>query len=222
MIHHDYLLRLIEEFTRALSRIQEMMAGHRPSEAREELDRQLQQLVAADREAILRLSATEILARILRAGTAHEVHTRTLFLASLLRESGALAEAQGDSTLARESRVKALRVLLSVFERTDPSESPRFVPSVDALLGQLPAECIPPDLHAQVMHHFERQGRYADAENALFHLLDQTPRSPEFVAFGTAFYERLNALSDASLERGHLPRPELAPGLAEFQRRATA
>ena len=68
----------------------------------------------------------------------------------------------------------------------------------------------------------EARGRYADAENALFHLLDQTPRSPEFVAFGTAFYQRLNGLSDASLERGHLPRPELAPGLAEFCRRANA
>lgn len=222
MIHHDYLLRLIEEFTRALSRIQEMMAGRRPDEAQRALDQQLQELAAADRAAVLRLSTTEILARILRKGTAHDVQTRTFFLVALLRESGDLAEVQGDATLAQESRIKALRLLLSVFDRSDPSESPRFAPSVDALLSHLSAECIPPDLHAQVMHHFERQGRYADAENALFHLLDQTPRSPEFVAFGTAFYQRLNGLSDASLERGHLPRPELAPGLAEFCRRANA
>jgi len=222
MIHHDYLLRLIEEFARALSRIQELLSGHRPVEAQQALDQQLQQLVAADRQSVLRLSATEILARILRKGTAHEVQTRTFFLAALLRESGTLAETLGDDALARESRIKALRVLLLVFEQTDPSESPRFIPSVDALLGQLSSDSTPPDLHAQLMHHFERLGRYADAENALFNLLDQTPGSPEFVAFGTAFYQRLESLGDTCLERGHLPRPELAPGLAEFRRRATA
>ncbi len=220
MIHHDYLLRLIEEFARALSRIQELRSGDRPADADAALDHQFRLLVQSDRASLLRLSVTEILARIVRQGASHEVHARTFFLVSLFRESGELAGDQGDDDLARENHLQALRLLFAVFHHLDPVETPRFVPSVDALLAVLPPQSLSAELHAQAMHHFERLGRYADAENSLFHLLDQASGTSGLREFGSAFYQRLESLNDASLERGHLSRAELAEGLSDFQRRA--
>ncbi len=222
MIHHDYLLRLIEEFARALSRIQDFRLKNRAEDARHALDQQLQQITGADRESILRLSTTEILARLLRSGTTHEVHTRAYFLVALLKESGDVALAEGHEETARETHFKALRLLFSVFEHDDPCESPAFVPTVEALRSTLATDSIPPDLLAHLMLHFERSGCYADAENTLFSLLDACGPTPELLELGTDFYERLLALNDASLERGHLPRSEAADGLAEFQRSASA
>ncbi|MGE3310306.1 MAG: DUF6483 family protein [Limisphaerales bacterium] len=220
MIQHDYLLRLIEEFTRALSRIQELRTGDRPADADQALDHQFQLLVQSDRASLLRLSVTEILARIVRQGASHEVHARTFFLVALFRESGALAEEQGDIDLARENHLQALRLLFACFQHLDPAETPRFVPTVDGLLSLLPAQSLSADLHAAAMHHFERLGRFADAENSLFHLLDQAAGTAGLREFGTAFYQRLESLNDATLERGRLGRAELAEGLQAFQKRA--
>ena len=222
MIHHDYLLRLIEEFARAISRIRDLRAGEQPAEARHALEQQFERLLGADRESILRLSATEMLARLLRSGTTQELQARTLFLATLLRESAELARGEGRHDLAIDGHLKALRLLLSTTDVSFLDDSPGYAPTVDGLLAALARSEVPGDLRAQVMQYHERQGRFAEAENDLFDLLDQSPPGPELFDFGSAFYRRVLALSDATLLQGHLPRAEAMEGYTEFRRRAAA
>jgi hypothetical protein len=72
------------------------------------------------------------------------------------------------------------------------------------------------------MHHYERTGEFAKAEDALFAMLDVEPNNWGIVEFGLAFYERLQRQSDATLVAGNLPRAELEAGLTELRDRKAA
>jgi CheY-like chemotaxis protein len=65
----------------------------------------------------------------------------------------------------------------------------------------------------------EAVGRYADAEDSLFEVIDGDPDDGAAVDQGIAFYQRLLAKEDADLEAGGLPRDEVRAALAELLRR---
>lgn len=222
MIQHDYLLRLIEEFTRALARIAELRRVG-PEAAAPAVDRELQQLLSLPRADLVRLSTMELLARIIRTGTALEARVRMFYLVSLLKEDGDLATAAGDAEAGRASHIKALRLLFDLQSPSEAGEAPQFVPGVEALAGALEAGAapLPEDVQAGLMQHYERLGDFGRAEDALFGLLGTGPVSPEALAFGTAYYRRLLEHNDTTLIRGRLPREEVLTGLAELQSRST-
>ena len=72
------------------------------------------------------------------------------------------------------------------------------------------------------MHHYERTGEFAKAEDSLYAMLDVEPRNAGLLEFGIAFYERLARQSDDVLAAGNLPRTELEAGLAELRNRQGA
>ena len=66
---------------------------------------------------------------------------------------------------------------------------------------------------------YETSGRYDEAEDWLFHLLDASPARPREPGQGIAFYERLLTLDDATLAAGNLPTEEALASLAELLER---
>jgi hypothetical protein len=75
---------------------------------------------------------------------------------------------------------------------------------------------------AMLMRHYEESGAFGRAEDALFDLLTTELDSTALLDVGIAFYERLRSQSDAALDSGNLPRPELEAGLAELRQRRTS
>ena len=65
----------------------------------------------------------------------------------------------------------------------------------------------------------EALGRYADAEDALFELIDEDPDDPEPVEEAIAFCQRLRPLEPERLAAGGLPLAEVTATLAELLRR---
>jgi hypothetical protein len=96
-------------------------------------------------------------------------------------------------------------------------EWPEFVPKVENLRAGLEGAVLPTRTQAMLMHHYERTGQFAKAEDALFSILDGEPAHEQLLQFGLAFYERLQGQSDAALLAGNLPRPEVEAGLAEIK-----
>jgi tetratricopeptide (TPR) repeat protein len=68
----------------------------------------------------------------------------------------------------------------------------------------------------------EALGRYADAEDALFELIDDRPGDPEPVEEAIAFCQRLRPLEPERLEAGGLTLGEVNDTLAELLRREPA
>jgi len=219
MIRRDYLLRMIEEFIQALARINSLKQGQRWDEAREALDDEFKRLIGEGAESVVRLSETDLLARLAQEGPTQAVREKTLLLTTLLKEAGDVATAEGRTVDGRECYLKALHLLLDVLGREDVLEFPEFVPRVESLKRALEGLLIPMRSHAMLMQHYERTGEFAKAEDELFAMLEAEPNNERLVEFGCAFYRRLLAQSDTALNEANLPREEIEEGLKELQAR---
>lgn len=221
MIRRDYILRMIEEFFQALSRINALKKDQLWQEAAQSLDEQVQRLIGSGTEAFEKLSETELLAQLIAGGPTQAVRDKTLMLTTLLKEAGDVAAAQDRIEASRTCYLKGLHLLLEILAQGDVTDFPAFVPQAEVFMAALHDSPLPLHTLARLMAHYERSGLFDKAENALFAMLESEPADPRIVDFGMAFYHRLQAQSDAALAAGNLPRAELEAGLAELKSRRT-
>jgi hypothetical protein len=80
--------------------------------------------------------------------------------------------------------VKGLHLLLGVLGEHDTPEHPDYVPPVEIFTAALTGAPRSAPTQAMLMHHYERTGAFAKAEDALFALLDAAPRTAEVLDFG--------------------------------------
>jgi hypothetical protein len=216
MIRRDYILRMIEEFFQALSRIQKLRKDRRLEEATAELDQEFVRLLKSGAGEVMKLSETELLARIVQGEPTQVVHDKTLLLTTLLKEAGDLAIVAGRSEEGTAYYLSGLRLLLQV-SRGETFDFPQYVPTIETFVTALADLPLTLETQARLMQHYESAGEFAKAEDLLFRMIETEGRSPGLVEFGLAFYRRLQAQSDAALEAGQLPRSELEAGMAELR-----
>jgi hypothetical protein len=219
MIRRDYILRMVQQFFEALARIQELKHGQQWRDAAGVLDEEFQRLVGAGPAAVARLSETELLARLVKGEATHVVRQKALMLTTLLKEAGDLAAAQGRGEEGQACYLKGLHLLLETLNYEDVLECPEFVPRAEVFVEALADSPLPLPTQALLMQHYERTGQFGRGEDALFSMLELEPAHPGLLEFGIAFCERLRAQSDAGLESGNLPRPELEAALADLRKR---
>jgi hypothetical protein len=217
MIRRDYIIRLIEEFAEALARIRGLKNDKRFGEAASLTDEEFKRITGIDSQALLKLSETELLARLIDTEPLHAVREKTFFLTTLLKEAGDIAAAEGRAAESRECYLKGLHLLLDSLARGDAFEQPEFVPKVDLFVAVL--EEVPTQTSALLMEHYERTGQFGKAEDALFAILDGGTTGDLALNFGISFYERLLGQIDARLMEGNLPRAEVEAGLGELRDR---
>ena len=220
MIRRDYILRMIEEFIQALARVNALKQDRRWQEAAGVVDEEFQRLIGVGAQAVARLTETELLATIIRGEPTQAVRDKTLMLTALLKEAGDVAAWQERAEESRSCYLKGLHLLLETLAHEEVSAFPEFVPRVEMFVAVLRDSPLPLETQALLMQHYERSGEFAKAEDALFAMLEAEPGNAGLVEFGASFYKRLQGQSDAALEAGNLPRPELEAGLAELRKRS--
>ena len=219
MIRRDYILRMIEEFFRALSRIKSLKGAQQWREANAGIDEEFQRLMGMDAQAVAQLSETELLAHIVRGEPTLAVREKTLILATLLKEAGDVLTEQGREDEGRTSYLKGLHLLLDTLGRGEVFESPQFVPKVQEFVMALGESVLPLETQARLMQHYELTGEFARAEDALFAMLDAEPENAPLLELGISFYRRLESQGDARLADGNLPRAEVEAGLVDLKAR---
>lgn len=221
MIQSDYLLRMIEEFAQALARIRSLKKDRRLKEADSLTEEEFKRITGLNSEAVLGLSETELLAKLIQSDSFHSVREKMLFLTTLLKETGDLGVSQDRLEAGRACYLKGLHLLLNSLARGEVYELPEFVPKVEEFVAALADSELPVTTSALLMEHYERSGQFAKAEDALFAILEAQPENSSAVEFGISFYERLRRQSDSRLEEGNLPRAEVEAGLKNLCGRKT-
>jgi hypothetical protein len=219
MIRQDYILRMIEELRRVLAGIAALKKEQRWQEITGTLDEQFTQLLGADAAEAARLSDTALMARLVQNESTQFVRDKTHFLIALFKEAGDAAAAQDHAEESQAFYLKGLHLLLGSVSSGAALEPPDLVPGLEVLVAALADAPLPARTQVVLMHHYERRGDFAKAEDALFALLDAEPGNSEALDFGIAFYERLRGQSDTALVNGSLPRHELEAGMAELRQR---
>ena len=217
MIRRDYILRQIEQFVAMLAKITGLAKDEQWQEASAVTAGEFQRLTGMDAREVVRLSETELLARLIQSEPTHVVESKAFMLATLLKTNGDLIAGQGRLEESRQYYLNGLHLLLDTFGRNEITERPDFVPAVEAFLAGLRDAPLPVKTNARLIRHYEQTREFAKAEDALFATLDVVPPSPELLELGASFYQRLLELSDDALTAGNLPRAEAEAGLAEFR-----
>ncbi len=217
MIRRDYILKMIQEFAEALARIRALKKARELGEASMLTEEEFKRITGIDSEALLKLSETELLARLIEREPLHAVREKTFFLTTLLKEAGDIAAAEGRPEESRACYLKGLHLLLGSLARGDAFEQPEFVPKVDLFVAAL--DEVPTQTSVLLMEHYERTGQFGKAEDALFAILDGEVNIEFVVNFGISFYERLLGRMDTELDEGNLPRAEVESGLEELRTR---
>ena len=217
MIRRDYIVRMIEEFAEALARIRALKKDQQLKQAAVLTDEEFRRITGIDSEALLKLTETELLARLIETEPLHAVREKMFFLTTLLKEAGDIAATEGRADDSRACYLKGLHLLLDSLARGDAFEQPEFVPKVDLFVAAL--DEVPTPTSALLMEHYERTGQFGKAEDALFAILDGDVDNDLALNFGISFYERLLGKTDAQLAEGNLPRSEVEAGLQELRDR---
>ena len=227
MVKRDYLLRVIEQMGVAWAgvlRLAGLRQGGQYEEAGQSIDQLLRQFLGLNSGSLDTVSAAELiglvrLGRIAGSGDGNGVTAeKLLLLGALLREQAELHEAQGETDAAAMSGLKALQINLVVVVEEGVNDE-RAVAAIAPLLDKLDEYELSFEIKDLLWRFHEQTGDFAQAEDALFDLLDE---APDLVPEGLDFYERLATLPDAELIAGNLPRDEVAAGLAELQEREDA
>jgi hypothetical protein len=217
MVRRDYILRMIEEFTRALSRITALKADQRWDEANAAIEEELKQLFGSDTAALARKSETELLALAIRGQPTQATFDRVAILVRLIYEAAEASAARGAAAESDDLYIKGLNLLLEMLVREDENRPPAFLPAIDAFLNPLQNR-LPLVSRGLLMRRYEQTGEFSKAEDALFAMIEADPTNAAIIELGNSFYGRLKGQSDAALEGGNLSRQEIAEGLAELQR----
>jgi len=215
MIRRDYIVRMIEEFAEALARIRALKERRQLGEALILTEAEFERITGIDSAALLRLSETELVARLIESEPLHAVREKLFFLTTLLKEAGDIAAQEDRLSESQACYLKGLHLLLNSLARSDAYEQPEFVPKVELFVNGL--DEMPAQTCAMLMEHYERTGQFAKAEDALFAILDGDGNNDYALNFGISFYERLLGRPDSLLEEGNLPRAEIEAGLRELR-----
>ncbi len=222
MVRRDYILRMVEEFFQALTRLKSLKKTQQWQEADAAVDEEFQRLIGMDAQAVARISETELLARVVRGEPTLAVREKILMVATLLKEAGDVWAERDKQDESRICHLKGLHLLLDTLARGEVFECPEFVPKVEEFVMALQDSPLPLETQARLMQHYERTGEFGKAEDALFAMLEAEPGHLPLLELGISFYRRLAGQTDVLLADGNLPRAEVETGLADLNARKSA
>lgn len=237
MYRRDYLLRLIQEMTQMIGKAMGLREQKKRTELLFEWDELMQRRFRINGELSDKLSSDDMARLFMTNGRLHvdELQAFAFLLferAKLEKEKGLHEEeerhfdssleggvpGQTEAMYIRRS-MKALNLLLEAMLHGSDRTMIPVMPSVEQLLHELKPYKLEDSALARLWRWFEQEGRFAEAEDALFHWLQSAAERPEELqlrkkqAYG--FYERMEALPDEQLEQGSLPRDEIKQGMED-------
>ena len=133
----DYLLRLIEEIGRLLSRVVAKRAEGRDQEALETVVQGFQRLFQLDADQIFLLTPDQHYDLLARAEQPEDARDQILLYAALSAEAGRLYSKLGNRPMARATFLNALRFTLRARAQYTTEALPAYTPDVRELLAAL-------------------------------------------------------------------------------------
>lgn len=217
MSQRDYILRLFEEFSRAIAQVLYHRQLKDYAAARNLIDEQCKQVLGVGIGFIHSIPEETLLSMLTSFGTLNT--EKCWLLAMLLKAEGDIYQDQGNSNESYYSYLKSLDLVLEVLLLDTTISSTDFVPELEGLLYKLSEYELPKRTRLKLFQYFDQTGKYSRAEDVLFEMLETGDPDGDIYARGIAFYDQLRTKSDAALSAGNFSREEVEEGLAQLERR---
>ena len=216
MSQRDYILRIAEEFGRALAQvlynrqIQDYAAAHKL------VDEQCKQAFGMG-IGFMRSVPDETLISMLTSFDTLDTE-KCWLLAILLKAEGDIYQDQGNASESYYSYVRSLNLVLEVLLRDTTMNGAATVPELEELLSRLSVYELPSRTRLLLFRYFDHTGKYARAEDVLFEMLEAGDPGGDLHTQGIAFYQRLKRKSNAELSAGNFSREEVKEGLSRLEK----
>ncbi|MDB5036250.1 MAG: hypothetical protein JWQ98_3491 [Chlorobi bacterium] len=210
MLKRDYILSMVEHLAQFIARVVFLRETNRGDSAIAEIDEFYQKVFEHDARTIRTMPHQDVVALCVSDGLLD--HQRSVALASVLKEEGDILALQGYMEGAGDCYTRSLVLLLATYGAGTEALPLGTVQTLELVVDRALGHEMPAAVTLDLLHYFEGNGLYADAENLLYELIDDgTPGAAEE---GVAFYQRLLRKDDQDLADGDLPRAEVEEGLA--------
>ncbi|MCJ8014489.1 DUF6483 family protein [Paenibacillus sp. KQZ6P-2] len=214
MFRKDYLMQMVEDMVEMAGTVLGLKQQKKYTEALWEIDDLLSKNFRLNSKLLNSLSVEDMIEMFRLGGGIEADKLQTI--AKLLQEEGGvyLDMDQKDEGLNR--LMKSLHLYLYADLHGAEHSMLKLPEQVAELKDQIKGYRLPAKTDKLLLSYEEEQGRYDEAENALYRLLSQHEITEEE---GLAFYQRLLMRSDEELEAGGLPRAEIQEGVEDLQRK---
>jgi hypothetical protein len=216
MSQRDYILRIVEEFGRALAQVLYNRQIKDYAAAHKLIDEQCKQAFGMG-IGFMRSVPEETLLSMFTSFDTLDTE-KCWLLAILFRAEGDIYQDQGNTSESYYSYIRALNLVLKVLLLDTTGSGKDVVPELDDLLSSLSDYELPISTKLLLFQYFDHAAKYARAEDLLFEMLEAGDQGGEILARGTAFYQRLKRKSDAELRASDFSREEVEEGLARLER----
>lgn len=213
-MRRDYLVRMIEEMTEMIGKVFGLKQERKFIEALWEIDDLYKGQFRLNSNLLRSLSARDI-TEMFRSGGEVEAD-KLQSLAYIIKEEANIYYAMGKHDEGVIRFMKALHLYLTASLNGADRSLWNLDEEVKELLLHLKGYRLPTDTERILFRFEEEEGRFDQAENVLFRLLQDEAIPP---SEGIAFYDRLLVLQPQILEQGGLPLSEVMEGLVELQSR---
>ncbi len=217
MLRKDYLTRMIEEMTEAVGEMLGLRRQQKNEQALEKLDGVLKRNFRMSEQMLRSLPPEELIQLFRQRGEAVDAESLQL-VARMLQENAEIREDMGDEQEAVLARTKALHLYLYAALNGASRELVDYPSRIEEVRTLLARYRLPAGVERLIMLYEEREGRYVQAEDAMYRMLNVSPEEDQDVLEeGRMFYARLSALEDDQLQAGGLTRAELEEGIEALQ-----
>lgn len=216
VIRNDYIMRQIELLGAFVARLLKRVEAGELEQAATDADAAARQFTGVPL-LVLENQPPDGFEEVLSAGGPFD-YMRGLAAATLLEVRGRLAQAGGDEPTAFRLWTLAAALLLRCHESPDVQVREMCASRLEDVLTALQEYEVPVFLHRLLAIHHERREDYSRAENHVFLALEAAMEDAGALPWARAFYQRLEALTDAQLQAGDFSRTEVCDGIAELER----
>jgi hypothetical protein len=216
MSQRDYILRIAQEFGRALAQvlynreIQDYAAAHSL------IDEQSKQIFGMG-IGFMRSVPEETLLSMLTSFDTLDTE-KCWLLAILLKAEGDIYEDQGNASESYYSYIRSLNLILEVLLLDPASSGRRIVPEIEDLLSRLSDYDLPIRTRLLLFRYFDHAHEYSRAEGLLFEMLEEGDSEGDILDKGIGFFQRLKRKNDVELKAGNFSREKVEEGLARLER----
>jgi hypothetical protein len=216
MSQRDYILRIAEEFGRALAQvlynrqIKDYVAAHKLID---ELCKQAFGMGIG----FMRSVPEETLLSIFTSFDILDTE-KCWLLAIFLKAEGDIYHDQGNTSESYYSYIRSLNLILEVLSLETTHSSKDVVPELEDLLSNLSDYELPTKTNLLLFQYFDHADMYDRAEDLLLEMLKEDDPDGIILTHGISFYQRLKGKSDAELRAGNFSREELIEGLAQLKK----
>ena len=210
----DYLMRMVKEFTIAITKIMGLKAENKIEESQEVLSDTLKHFTELNIEVIEVLPYDIFIHKV----SGNMINTeKYLMLGELLIQQADIYEIKGEKSRAKNLYSKSFSIMINILLNDDTPVSEMNKEKINELIEKIGWYNLPNESKLMLFEYYELTKNYAKAEDVLFNLIKTNTESDDILAKGKAFYERLINKDQAELEEGNLPIDEVLEGLANLK-----